>query len=352
MEDEVYSALAEHLEHMPVGFPPSHEFLEILRLLFKPEEARLAARLLCKETPIPEMAAELGMPEKELQGLLDAMSSRGLVYKEMRDGVARYCLPSGPTGLRDAPFWTGRDAEAARRLADLWRRYFYAAWGKEIADRELPLMRVVPMEEDIDETAEILPFETAKELLERSTFRAVVPCACRTAAAYAGGGCEHERENCFRLGSLGRSLVEQGIGREISLEEAVRKLEEAHEAGLVFLTENHQGEVSTLCCCCSCCCVYLRGRLELKFDSAVSTSSYLARVDRESCVGCGECEERCPVGAAGLDEHELARVERRLCLGCGVCVPNCTGGAIALRRRDETTLVPTWEEFLDAMHRK
>lgn len=352
MEDEVYSALAKRLRDMPMGFPSSLEFIEILRFLFNPEEARLAARLTHRERPLPDMAAELGMPESELQGALDAMASKGLVYKETRDGVVWYRLPSGPTDLRDVPFWAGRNAKATRRLAEMWSRYFDTAWGKEIADRELPLMRVVPLEEDIDESAVILPFETAKELLEKTAFRSMVQCACRTAAAFAGGGCEHERENCFRLGSFGRYLVEQGIGREISLEEAVRKLEEAHEAGLVFLTENHQGEVSSLCCCCVCCCVYLRGMLELRFDSAVSTSSYMARVDRESCVGCGECEERCPVGAAGLDEHELARIDRKLCLGCGVCVPNCSGGAIALRRRDEASLVPTWEEFMASMRRK
>ncbi|MDI6874343.1 MAG: 4Fe-4S binding protein [Actinomycetota bacterium] len=352
LEDEVYSALAEHLDGMPVGFPPSEERLEILRVLFEPEEARLAARLPYRDTPLPDIAAELGMPEDELQGALDAMASRGIVYKELKDGVASYRLVPGLMGLREAPFWTGRDTEEARRLADLWLRYFRKAWGREIADRELPLVRVVPLEEDIDEAAEILPFETAKELVEQASFRAVSHCACRTMAAYAGGGCDHERENCFHFGSFGRFLAEQGMGWEISLEESVRKLEEAREAGLIFLTDNYQGEVNTLCCCCSCCCVFMRGRLELRFDNAVNTSSYLARVDRETCVGCGECEERCPVGAVGLDEHELARVDRRLCLGCGVCVTNCTGGAIALKRRDETTLVPTREEFMASMRRK
>lgn len=352
MEDEVYSALASHLNGMPVGVPPSRELLDILCLLFTPEEAMLAEQLPYRETPLPDIANQLGMPEKELGKTLNAMASRGVVFKVSGEGVARYRLLPALEGLREAPFWAGRDDEKARRLAELWQLYFRKAWGREIADRELPLARVVPLEEDIDDGAEILPFETAKELLERASFRAVSNCACRTMAAYTGGGCDHERENCFHFGSLGRFLAEHGLGREVSLEESVRKLEEAHEAGLVFLTDNHQGEVNSLCCCCSCCCVFLRGRLELRFDNAVNTSSYLARVDRETCVGCGECEERCPVGAVGLDEHELARVDRRLCLGCGVCVPNCTGGALVLRRRDEDTLVPTREEFLASLRRK
>jgi len=352
LEDEVYSALAGYLDGMPVGFPPSEERLEILRILFKPEEARLAARLPYQDRPLPEIAANLGISGDELQATLESMVSKGTVYRGVKDGVAVYRLLPSLMGLRETAFWAGRDSVEQRRLADLWQSYFRKAWGREIADRELPLVRVVPLEEDIDERAEILPYETAKELLEQASFRAVSLCACRAMASYAGGGCEHERENCFHLGAFGRYLAEQGMGREVSLEEAVRRLEEAHEAGLVFLTDNFQGEVASLCCCCPCCCIFLRGQLELRFENSVSTSSYLARVDREACVGCGECEERCPVGAASLDEHELARVDRRLCLGCGVCVPNCTGGAITLRRREEATLVPTRDEFEASNRRK
>lgn len=352
MKDEVYRALAEHLDRMPVGAPMSAELLEILRVLFTPEEARLAVRLPFFNTPLPEIARETGMPEDELRGMLDAMASKGTVFRNVKDGVARYRLLPTLVGFSETPFWPGRDDERARRLAPLWIRYLANAWGREIADRELPLVRVVPVEEDVSETSEVLPFETAKELVEGASFRAVAYCPCRQMKAYVGEGCEHERENCFHFGSMGRYIVEQGMGRPVTLEEAVRKLEEAHEAGLVFTVDNYQGKISTLCCCCSCCCVFMHSRRELGFENAVNPSSYVARVDRELCVGCGECEERCPVGAVRLDEHELARVDREECLGCGVCVPNCTGGAISLRRREKRSGVPTLEEFITSLQRE
>jgi ferredoxin len=352
MKDEVYRALAEHLDRMPVGAPMSAELLEILRVLFTPEEARLAAKLPFFNTPLPEIARATGMREDELRVMLDAMASKGTVFRSVKDGVARYRLLPTLVGFSETPFWPGRDDERARRLAPLWIRYLENAWGREIADRELPLVRVVPVEEDVNETSEVLPFETAKELVEGASFRAVAYCPCRQMKAYMGEGCEHERENCFHFGSMGRYIVEHGMGRSVTLEEAVRKLEEAHEAGLVFTVDNYQGKISTLCCCCSCCCVFLHSRRELGFENAVNPSSYVARVDRESCVGCGECEERCPVGAVRLDEHELARVDREECLGCGVCVPNCTGGAVSLRRREKRSGVPTLEEFMSSLQRE
>lgn len=352
LEDDVYLALAKHLDKMPVGAPRSEELLEILRILFTPEEARLATKLPFVNTPLSVISAEIGIPPEELGRILDGMAFKGTVFRSVKDGVPRYRLLPTLVGFSETPFWPGKENEKVKKLAHLWIGYLRKAWGREIADRELPLVRAVPVEEDIDESSEVLPYETAKELLEEASFRAVAYCPCRQMKAYVGEGCDHERENCFHFGSMGRYMAEHGMGREISMEEAIQKLEEAHEAGLVFIADNYQGKISTLCCCCSCCCIFLNSRRELGFGNAINPSSYVARVDREMCVGCGECEARCPVGAVALDEHELAGVDRRQCLGCGVCVPNCTGGAIVLKRRDEITQVPTLEEFMASFRRK
>jgi len=284
--------------------------------------------------------------------MLDTMASKGTVFRTRREDTVKYRLLPTLVGFSETPFWPGRDDERARRLAPLWLRYFRSSWAKEIADRDTPLVRTVPVEEDVNEAAEILPFETVKELVDGASYRVVAYCPCRQIKAYAGEGCDHERENCFHFGSMGRYMVEHGMGREITRDEAVRKLEEAHEAGLVFTVDNYQGEISTLCCCCSCCCIFLQSRREMGFENALAPSSYVAWVDKELCVGCGECEERCPVGAVALGEHEVARVSRDDCLGCGVCVPNCTGGAISLRRRERMSHVPTLQEFLASLNRK
>ena len=346
MEDEVYRALAEYLDRMPIGAPMSEELLDILRILFTPEEAELAVRLPAFNTSLEDIAKMTGMQEDRLGEMLDTMASKGTVFKSVKEGTARYRLLPTLVGFSETPFWPGKDNERVRKLAPLWIRYLFTSWGKEIADRDVPLVRAVPVGEDIAPTSRVLPFETAKELVEDAAYLAVAYCPCRQMKAYVGEGCDHERENCFHFGSMGRYIVEQGMGRELDLEEASQKLEEAHEAGLVFTVDNYQGRISTLCCCCKCCCVFLQSRNLMGMDNAVAPSSYVARVDRESCVGCGECEERCPAGAVALDEHEVARVDTEQCLGCGVCVPNCTGEAIALGRREEATNVPTLEEFL------
>jgi ferredoxin len=348
MPDDVYEKLAKHLDEMPVGAPMSDELMGILRILFTPEEAELGAVLPFMNSAPNDLSAMTGVPAAELEAMLDGMVAKGTVFRSVKGGVAKYRLLPTVVGFSETPFWPGRDNERVRSLAPLWNSYFKAAFGREIGDRKTPLLRVVPVEEEVASGSQVLPFETVSKLVDEVDYRAVAYCPCRQLKAYVGEGCEHERENCFHFGSMGRFIVEQGMGRELTREETLEKLKEAHEEGLVFSTDNYGGKVSTICCCCGCCCGFIQTRRELGYANALAPSSYTAAVDGESCVGCGDCEERCPVGAISLDDEEIARVDESLCLGCGVCIPTCSGEALTLRRREDAGEILALPDFVAA----
>jgi electron transport complex protein RnfB len=348
MPDDVYMKLAGHLDEMPVGAPMSDDLMEILRILFTPEEAELGAMLPFMNTTLDDLAALTGMDAEELEAALDGMVSKGTVFKSVKGGTAKYRLLPTVVGFSETPFWPGQDNERVRALAPLWNSYFRSAFGREIGDRDVPLLRVVPVEEEISSSTQVLPFETVSRLVEEVDYRAVAYCPCRQLKAYSGEGCEHERENCFHFGSMGRFIVEQGMGRELTLEETLEKLKEAHEEGLVFSTDNYGGKVSTICSCCGCCCGFILTRKELGYANAMAPSSYYALVDEESCMGCGDCEERCPVAAIGVGAEEIAAVDKELCLGCGVCIPTCSGEALTLERREDAREILPLPEFVAA----
>jgi ferredoxin len=346
MADDVYTALVQHLDEMPIGAPMSDDLMEILRILFTPEEAELAVKLPFMNSTLEELSGMTGMPTEKLEPMLDTMVSKGTVFKKGKDGDVKYRLLPTIVGFSETPFWPGKENEVVRKLAPLWSDYFKSAFGKEIGDRKVPLVRAIPIQEEIGSSSQILPFETAMEILKDLDYWAVAYCPCRQIRAYEGEGCEHERENCFHFGSMGRYIVEQGMGRELTLEETLNKLKEAHEEGLVFSTDNYQGKVSTLCCCCGCCCAFLQTRKNLGYMHAMAQSSYVPKVDEELCIGCGNCEERCPVEAIKLNDEEIAEVNEGQCLGCGVCIPTCSGEALTLERRKAPEGVPTLEEFI------
>ena len=55
----------------------------------------------------------------------------------------------------------------------------------------------------------------------------------------------------------------------------------------------------------------------------ISSSNYVAQVDPELCVACGNRWDRCPMNATAVGEEDIAVVDEKRCIGCGVCTPTC-----------------------------
>ena len=54
-----------------------------------------------------------------------------------------------------------------------------------------------------------------------------------------------------------------------------------------------------------------------------------AKVDKDSCVGCGACTQACPAEAIKL-EGDKAEVIEDSCVSCGACADACPCSAITV----------------------
>ena len=54
-----------------------------------------------------------------------------------------------------------------------------------------------------------------------------------------------------------------------------------------------------------------------------------AKINQETCAGCGACVDSCPVGAIELN-GDKAVVKEADCIECGACVGSCPCEAISL----------------------
>ena len=54
-----------------------------------------------------------------------------------------------------------------------------------------------------------------------------------------------------------------------------------------------------------------------------------AKINAETCTGCGTCVDICPVEAIALD-NDKAAVDGDSCVDCGTCVDECPVEAISM----------------------
>lgn len=53
-------------------------------------------------------------------------------------------------------------------------------------------------------------------------------------------------------------------------------------------------------------------------------------VDRETCIGCGQCEKACPIGMIWLDKESKKSYKCDLCEGHPLCVERCPTNALVV----------------------
>ena len=138
------------------------------------------------------------------------------------------------------------------------------------------------------------------------------------------------------------------------MEEALKVLDTAEEAGLVIQNSNSQNP-GGMCCCCGDCCALLRALNELPHPAEVVASKYFAVANTDLCTGCEICLDRCQMGAISLTDESLAQISLDRCIGCGLCVTKCPAGALHLEIKPEDQwVVPpkTAMEALTMMARK
>jgi electron transport complex protein RnfB len=322
--------LRDFLDQFPLGYPKTDSGVElkILKKLFTESEAELAVLL----SPMPEEAWQIaernGIAVEGLEGKLEAMSRKGLIFRIRRQGK---------TLFNTAPFMIGLYEYSVdkmdRELAEYCRQYYEEAYQEEMGASRIPGFKVFPVTQKVDADLVLFPFEKLKAEVRAARKIAVTDCVCRKEARLLGHGCNYPRETCLSFGVAAEYYIENGVGREIDADEAIRILEETDRAGLVHAGAN-TGHLANICNCCPCCCASMKGMVTQGHPKEQYMNAlYEAVVEAEACIACEECSLRCPVKAITVDETAL--VDREKCLGCGLCAGVCPSEAITLHLRPD-----------------
>ncbi len=335
---DIYNQLQQKLHTHPAGAPDRPEFMEILRILFTPEEAEFALNLSFRPKPIDAIAQKTGLPAEEVIAMGERLANKGIIISGTRHGNNYYgLLPTAP-GMFENPLrrgWYSKDIDIDYdRLGHLWEEYYGNGHGNELHGSKTNPTRVLPVRKAIPAATRVLPFEEVSHYIGKAEYISLGPCACRLASR----NCDNPIDVCISFDDAAKFLVERNMGRFISQEEALKVLEECEDAGLVHITMNSVDRNTLICNCCPCCCNMIGALTRIKDAVSYPVSNFYSSINTDDCTACGLCEDRCPAKAISIDD--VAVVDLSLCIGCGLCASACPTDAITLIRRDDSVDPP------------
>jgi Pyruvate/2-oxoacid:ferredoxin oxidoreductase delta subunit len=326
LSTEIYRKLYETLRRRGgvYGARDISEFYALAETLFTPEEAEVQCAMPRTPATAEMIAKEINRSEAEVIRILEDMANKGCCGSADVGGT-RWYLANPLVLLTETPFSSGAKTEWHRRLAKRVHEYRRAIDELEDPPKvKFPTTRMIPIETSIQAGSKVRTYGQMTHYLEKSDLIAVAHCYCRHAAELADEKdvCGNPNEVCMTFGPWAAFIIERGMGRKVTKEEAREVLRRAEEAGLVHCTQNTQ-EINFVCSCCPDHCILLKIALAQPKPGLALSSGFEPQVDATLCRADGVCVEVCPSKARSIGQNGIAQVDKDRCFGCGICVRKC-----------------------------
>ena len=258
---------------------------------------------------LQEVAKRCNESESFVKEQLDKLIAAGIVRSRKVGACDCYYYPIWVPGIMEGIL---SNREQCDRYPDLG--YCFEEYARRRPEMVAPafnsgklgmfMMRVMPVMSAIENNTKTASYDEIATLIENATAISVGPCSCRRARRLMGEGCGHlEEDMCMYLNDNAITYSKTGAHRLISKEEAYEVLRRAEDNGLVHEINQTPGfeDTTAICNCCGCSCFALRIAEMFRSKNAIR-SNYVARVDKEKCVACGQCVENCQTNAVRLGQ--------------------------------------------------
>ncbi|MGL4368536.1 MAG: FAD-dependent oxidoreductase, partial [Spirochaetota bacterium] len=278
---------------------PEYPEYYILEPILTTEMAEVA---LCLEFRKPQSADDIaplcGKSKETTAKLLWDLAMAGGAFVNKIDGVDKYWIDVWVPGHMEIICNNKENIKKFPQIGKAFSEYGLrrGPMGIGVFPVGTGPMRTIPIEKSIDGQTRKASYEEISKYLNEATIFSVSDCSCRTSRESLGEGCGHLKEDmCVQLGHAAEFYIRTGRGRKISREEAFEIIKKAEDNGLVHNIPNFDGPGHThaICNCCGCGCFVMR-LANMWGNTDMVRSNYIAKVDKDKCVACGECIENCP----------------------------------------------------------
>lgn len=266
------------------------------------------------ETPrtLEDIAKRAKKSEEFTKEQIDKLIDRGVIRAKAFSGGTGYYYPIWVPGIMEGILTNKEQCDKYPDLGYCFEEYTRRRLGVlvPVLAPGMSFMRVMPVMSAIENNSRTASYDELRTLIEKAEIISVGPCSCRRARRLMGEGCGHlEDDMCMYLNDNAKTYIKTGAHRQVSKEEAYQILKRAEDNGLVHEINQSSGfdEAGAICNCCGCSCFALRIAEYFRKPDSIR-SNFVAKVEKENCVACGQCVENCQTNALKLGQ-KLCAVE-------------------------------------------
>ncbi|MEN6636614.1 MAG: FAD-dependent oxidoreductase, partial [Clostridiaceae bacterium] len=302
-------ALAQKIASSKKEFTQQDPEYYALECVVTDEQADVALNMDVRVPISPaKLSQKSGKSIEETTRILEELLVIGVVEATREHGELEYTLPIFVPGVMEFMVMNVAQVEKYPQIARAFEQL--SLQPLKGATPMIPVgggglgMHVIPVETAIPAETKTASYEQLSHWLKKYDKIAVGDCSCRITRRLMGEGCGHlEKDMCIALGDVAEFAVSTGRAHKITYEECLDILRKAEDNGLVHQITNVDGpdKIFGICNCCRCSCFGLRTSQFFNTPN-MSRSNFVAKIDDEKCVACGQCVEYCPANAVKLGQ--------------------------------------------------
>ena len=265
-----------------------------------------------KPALVPLIARKAKMPVKRTREILREITDIGLVVQVVvpKVGLEIYLLPPYTPGIFEFLLINEKFCLAHPEIAYAFHGHATTSQIEHAPNTPMGagIMRVIPVESAIPAEAQQIDNERVSKYIEDNDGHlSVTPCQCRRVRRMMGEGSGDLDEGlCIFMGHVADMFNRTGKGKPVSVAEAKAVVKKCDERGCVHqITTLQQCETFAICNCQPESCLAL-GVSQYYNTPDTSRSNYVAEIDQEKCVACGQCTDHCANNAIQMGQKLCA----------------------------------------------
>lgn len=354
LKNDIFRDVGRKLDGNTCRTPWNESLYQIIKKVYTEEEADLMVKLPFTPSSLERVAKLTKVEKTRLRVLLDSMCEKGLVLDFKVHGQYHYMPFPLVIGFFEGVMMRLGDSPKGQDVAKLFHEYMHADdsfYSHNLGDgQKMFVERTLPYEEAVADYTQILDYEKISAIIEDAGDNlAIGSCFCRHIKLHAGTQeCDNPLNTCSAFNFMADYVTRHKMAKKVSKTEMLENVARSKELGLVINADVLKRNMTFVCHCCKCCCGLLLGMNTLGYPNTVVTSSFIADIDEQECIGCGKCTRACPINAIEMEKianpvgkkKKEPVIDKSLCLGCGVCNTKCKTEAVKLVKRKERVIHP------------